>query len=158
MRNLISRTYLVEGSGFAYNSSSSPKNKRSFSLPNNWKSGMVTDALLPVLDSLKSLDFCELDFEDLFFVVLRLPPFLAPFFLEVVLRFLVVFRFFVEDFLFVVFLFVDDFFFVVVVDVVVDEVFVELEAFLFQQKNTKCISSVSKIHQNEFSLLYRRRE
>ena len=150
-------TYLVEGSGFAYNSSSSPKNKRSFSLPNNWKSGMVTDPLLPVLDSLKSLDFSELVFEDLFFVVLRLPFFFVPFFLEVVLRFLVVLRFFVvEDFLFVVFLFVEDFFFVVVV--VVDEVFVELEAFLFQQKNTKCISSVSKIHQNEFPLLYRRRE
>ena len=119
---------------------------------------MVTDPLLPVLDSLKSLDFSELVFEDLFFVVLRLPFFFAPFFLEVVLRFLVVLRFFVvEDFLFVVFLFVEDFFFVVVV--VVDEVFVELEAFLFQQKNTKCISSVSKIHhQNEFPLLYRRRE
>ena len=119
---------------------------------------MVTEPLLPVLNSLKSLDFSALVFEDLFFVVLR--PFnFAPFFLDVVLRFLVVFRFFVvEDFLFVVFLFVDVFFFVVVVDVVVDEVFVELEAFLFQQKNTKCISSVSKIHQNEFPLLYRRRE
>ena len=117
---------------------------------------MVTDPLLPVLDSLKSLDFSELVFEERLFVVLR-PFFLAPFFLEVVLRFLVVLRFFVvEDFFFVVFLFevVDDFFFVVVVD----EVFVELDVFLFQQKNTKCISSVSKIHQNEFPLLYRRRE